>query len=76
MIYRYPEPLSASQQGAGLVAPAAAVALMGRSGAIAMLIVTYMVSDLLFIVPFLTKSIGGDFCCICTIDIRVIDLYL
>ncbi|KLO07914.1 solute symporter family transporter [Schizopora paradoxa] len=38
----YPEPLSAAQQGAGLVAPAAAVALLGRSGAIAMLIVTYM----------------------------------
>lgn len=38
----YPLPLSASQQGAGLVAPAAAVALLGRSGAIAMLIVTYM----------------------------------
>lgn len=39
----YPEPLSAAQQGAGLVAPAAAVVLLGRSGAIAMLIVTYMV---------------------------------
>lgn len=39
----YPEPLSVAQQGAGLVAPAAAVALLGRSGAIAMLIVTYMV---------------------------------
>ena len=38
----YPEPLSAAQQGAGLVAPAAAVALLGKSGAIAMLITTYM----------------------------------
>ncbi|KAL5512651.1 hypothetical protein ACEPAG_2917 [Sanghuangporus baumii] len=38
----YPEPLSASQQDAGLVAPAAAVALLGREGAIAMLIITYM----------------------------------
>lgn len=38
----YPEPLSTAQQGAGLVAPAAAVALLGKSGAIAMLIVTYM----------------------------------
>lgn len=38
----YPQPLSVDQQGAGLVAPAAAVALLGRSGAIAMLIITYM----------------------------------
>ncbi|THH05204.1 hypothetical protein EW145_g4967 [Phellinidium pouzarii] len=38
----YPLPLSAAQQGAGLVAPAAAVAILGKSGAIAMLIVTYM----------------------------------
>ncbi|KAI5121046.1 hypothetical protein M0805_008622 [Coniferiporia weirii] len=38
----YPIPLSTAQQGAGLVAPAAAVSLLGRSGAIAMLIVTYM----------------------------------
>jgi len=38
----YPQPLSVAQQGAGLVAPAAAVALLGKSGAIAMLIVTYM----------------------------------
>ena len=38
----YPEPLSVAQQGAGLVAPAAAVALLGKSGAIAMLIITYM----------------------------------
>lgn len=38
----YPSPLSTAQQGAGLVAPAAAVALLGRSGAIAMLIITYM----------------------------------
>ena len=38
----YPEPLSVSQQDAGLVAPAAAVALLGREGAIAMLIITYM----------------------------------
>lgn len=38
----YPLPLSTDQQGAGLVAPAAAVALLGRSGAIAMLIITYM----------------------------------
>ncbi|EKM51513.1 uncharacterized protein PHACADRAFT_212160 [Phanerochaete carnosa HHB-10118-sp] len=38
----YPQPLSADQQGAGLVAPAAAVTLLGRSGAIAMLIITYM----------------------------------
>ena len=38
----YPQPLSADQQGAGLVAPAAAVALLGREGAIAMLIITYM----------------------------------
>jgi hypothetical protein len=40
---RFPQPLSVAQQGAGLVAPAAAVALLGRAGAIAMLIVTYMV---------------------------------
>ena len=39
----YPQPLSVAQQGAGLVAPAAAVALLGQHGAIAMLIVTYMV---------------------------------
>ncbi|GJE97151.1 solute symporter family transporter [Phanerochaete sordida] len=38
----YPLPLSAAQQGAGLVAPAAAVALRGTSGAVAMLIITYM----------------------------------
>lgn len=38
----YPQPLSVAQQGAGLVAPAAAVALLGKSGAIGMLIVTYM----------------------------------
>ena len=38
----YPLPLSADQQGAGLVAPAAAVTLLGTSGAIAMLIITYM----------------------------------
>ncbi|KAL5501336.1 hypothetical protein ACEPAH_8596 [Sanghuangporus vaninii] len=38
----YPLPLSLGQQDAGLVAPAAAVALLGRSGAIAMLIITYM----------------------------------
>lgn len=38
----YPEPLSTAQQGAGLVAPAAAVALLGKSGAVAMLIATYM----------------------------------
>lgn len=38
----YPLPLSAAQQGAGLVAPAAAVALLGKSGAIAMLISSYM----------------------------------
>lgn len=38
----YPEPLSVSQQDAGLVAPAAAVALLGREGAIAVLIITYM----------------------------------
>jgi urea-proton symporter len=38
----YPQPLSIAQQDAGLVAPAAAVALKGTSGAIAMLVVTYM----------------------------------
>lgn len=38
----FPLPLSAAQQGAGLVAPAAAVALLGKSGAIAMLISSYM----------------------------------
>lgn len=38
----YPEPLSVAQQDAGLVAPAAAVALLGRSGAVCMLIITFM----------------------------------
>lgn len=38
----YPQPLSVTQQNAGLVAPAASVALLGKSGAIAMLIITYM----------------------------------
>lgn len=38
----YPLPLSLAQENAGLVAPAAAVSLLGRSGAVAMLIITYM----------------------------------
>lgn len=38
----YPQPLSVTQQDAGLVAPAASVAILGKSGAIAMLIITYM----------------------------------
>lgn len=37
-----PYALSAAQQSAGLVAPAAAVALLGSSGAVAVLLVTYM----------------------------------
>ena len=54
----YPEPLSIAQQGAGLVAPAAAVALLGQSGAIAMLIITYMVRSACF---FLLKKVIYEF---------------
>lgn len=54
----YPEPLSTAQQGAGLVAPAAAVALLGQRGAIAMLIVTYMVCPgVLTLLPLLNKTL-------------------
>ncbi|WWD03414.1 hypothetical protein V865_001466 [Kwoniella europaea PYCC6329] len=38
----YPYALSASQQSAGLVAPAAAVALLGKGGAVAILLATFM----------------------------------
>ncbi|WVW85901.1 hypothetical protein I302_107939 [Kwoniella bestiolae CBS 10118] len=38
----YPYALSASQQSAGLVAPAAAVALLGKGGAAAILLATFM----------------------------------
>lgn len=38
----YPLPLSSAQQGAGLVAPAAAVAVLGKSGAIVMFVSSYM----------------------------------
>lgn len=38
----YPYALSASQQSAGLVAPAAAVVLLGKGGAAAILLVTFM----------------------------------
>jgi Na+/proline symporter len=39
----YPYALSAAQQSAGLVAPAAAVTLLGSGGAAAVLLVTFMV---------------------------------
>ncbi|OJT07009.1 Urea active transporter [Trametes pubescens] len=38
----YPNPLSASQASAGLAAPAAAAVVMGRGGAIAILLVVFM----------------------------------
>ncbi|ETW85023.1 urea transporter [Heterobasidion irregulare TC 32-1] len=38
----YPNPLSASQTSAGLAAPAAAAVVMGKGGAIAMLLVVFM----------------------------------
>ncbi|WRT64468.1 uncharacterized protein IL334_001400 [Kwoniella shivajii] len=38
----YPYALSASQQSAGLVAPAAAVTLLGKGGAVAILLATFM----------------------------------
>ncbi|KAF9228103.1 hypothetical protein BS17DRAFT_320742 [Gyrodon lividus] len=38
----YPSPLSPSQSSAGLAAPAAAAVLMGKGGAIAMLLVVFM----------------------------------
>ncbi|PCH42865.1 Na+/solute symporter [Wolfiporia cocos MD-104 SS10] len=38
----YPNPLSASQTSAGLVAPAAAAVVMGKGGAIAILLVVFM----------------------------------
>ncbi|KAL1938110.1 hypothetical protein VTO73DRAFT_11939 [Trametes versicolor] len=38
----YPNPLSASQTSAGLAAPAAAAVVMGRGGAIAILLVVFM----------------------------------
>ncbi|KAF9077947.1 Na+/solute symporter, partial [Rhodocollybia butyracea] len=38
----YPNPLSASQTSAGLAAPAAAVVLMGKGGAVAVLLVVFM----------------------------------
>lgn len=41
-ISTYPLPLSSAQQGAGLVAPAAAVAVLGKSGAIVMFVSSYM----------------------------------
>lgn len=44
----YPYALSASQTSAGLVAPAAAVALLGTGGAVAVLIVVFMVSSFYF----------------------------
>jgi len=38
----YPQPLSASQNGAGLSAPAAAIALLGKGGAGLMLLLLFM----------------------------------
>ncbi|KAF9074610.1 solute symporter family transporter [Rhodocollybia butyracea] len=38
----YPNPLSASQASAGLAAPAAAVVLMGKGGAVAVLLIVFM----------------------------------
>ncbi|CCL99827.1 uncharacterized protein FIBRA_01851 [Fibroporia radiculosa] len=38
----YPNPLSASQTSAGLVAPAAAAVVMGKGGAVAILLVVFM----------------------------------
>lgn len=38
----YPYPLSASQISAGLVAPATAVTVMGKSGAVAVLLIVFM----------------------------------
>ncbi|KAJ7623589.1 solute symporter family transporter [Roridomyces roridus] len=38
----YPYALSAAQQSAGLVAPAAAVTMLGKGGAVAVLLVTFM----------------------------------
>ncbi|KAJ7708741.1 Na+/solute symporter [Mycena rosella] len=38
----YPYPLSAAQQSAGLVAPAAAVTMLGKGGAVAILLATFM----------------------------------
>ncbi|KAJ3800126.1 Na+/solute symporter [Lentinula aff. detonsa] len=38
----YPSPLSASQTSAGLAAPAAAAVLMGKGGAVALLLVVFM----------------------------------
>ncbi|KII84041.1 hypothetical protein PLICRDRAFT_179725 [Plicaturopsis crispa FD-325 SS-3] len=38
----YPNPLSASQTSAGLAAPAAAAAIMGENGAVAILLVVFM----------------------------------
>ncbi|KAI0632661.1 Na+/solute symporter [Trametes polyzona] len=38
----YPNPLSASQTSAGLAAPAAAAAVMGKGGAVAVLLVVFM----------------------------------
>ncbi len=38
----YPYALSAAQQSAGLVAPAAAVTMLGKGGAVAILLVTFM----------------------------------
>jgi Na+/proline symporter len=38
----YPEPLSAAQNGAGLSAPASSIALMGKGGAVLMLILLFM----------------------------------
>lgn len=42
----YPFALSASQASAGLVAPAAAATLLGTGGAVAVLLVVFMVRDL------------------------------
>lgn len=38
----YPDPLSAAQNGAGLSSPAAAIALLGKGGAVLMLILLFM----------------------------------
>lgn len=40
----YPNPLSAAENGAGLSAPATAITLLGKSGAVLMLVLLFMVS--------------------------------
>jgi Na+/proline symporter len=42
----YPYALSAAQTSAGLVAPAAAATVLGTGGAVAILLVVFMVGDL------------------------------